>query len=186
MGGQPVVDPHLVLLLVLQVFPLLSSSDPEEFHGGPPSCPDPVGIDVALSAPLAILLRFGGHGLHYDPRPQYVPSSPALRMGNIPYDYGGFFRTAPPPQLRLLPSWLRQPSCASWGAPVCPSVSVGAWGGSCSSSGFTLVCVRWWDLSPGPLGVSPCGYIGCPEPGVCGLIASPFFATGGSPFLFWI
>jgi hypothetical protein len=70
------------------------------------------------------------------------------------------------------------------GAPVCPSVSVGAWGASCSSSGFTLVWVRWWDLSPGPWGVSPCGYIGYPEPGVCGLVSSPFFATGGSPFLF--
>jgi hypothetical protein len=41
-------------------------------------------------------------------------------------------------------------------------------------------CVRWWDLSPGPWGVSSCGYIGCPEPGICGLVASPFFAAGGS------
>ncbi len=47
-------------------------------------------------------------------------------------------------------------------------------------------CVRWWDLSPGPGGVSPCSYIGCPELGVCRLVASPFFAAGGSPFLFWI
>jgi hypothetical protein len=96
MGGQAAVDPHLVLPLVLQVFPLPGSSDPEEFHGGPPSRPDLVGIDVALFSPLAILLRFGGHGLHYNPCPQHVRSSPASRVGNIPYDYGGFFRTAPP------------------------------------------------------------------------------------------
>jgi hypothetical protein len=43
-----------------------------------------------------MLLRFGGHGLHYDPRPQYVGSSLALRVGYVPYNYGGFFRTAPP------------------------------------------------------------------------------------------
>jgi hypothetical protein len=106
--------------------------------------------------------------------------------GTSPTIMGGSSVQPPPTQLRLLPSWPRQPSCASWGAPVCPSVSVGAWGASCSSSGFTLVCVRWWGLSPGPWGVSPCGYIGCPKPGVCGLVASPFVATGGSPFLFWI
>jgi hypothetical protein len=86
----------LVLPLVLQVFPLPSSSDPEEFHGGPPSRPNLVGIDVAVFSRLAILLRFGGHGLHYDPRPQHVRSSPALCVGNVPYNYGGFFRTAPP------------------------------------------------------------------------------------------
>jgi hypothetical protein len=141
MGGQPAVDPPLVLPLVLQVFPLLGSSDTEEFHGGPPSCPNPVGINVELSSRLAILLRFGGHGLHYDPHPQYVCSSPASRMGNVPYNYGGFFRTAPPPQLWLLPSWPRRPSCASWGAHICPSVSVGAWGVSCSSLGFTFICM---------------------------------------------
>jgi hypothetical protein len=186
MGGQPAVDSPLVLPLVLQVFPLPSSSDPEEFHGGPPSCPDPVGINVALSARLAISLRFGGHGLYYDPCLQYVHSSPASCVGNVPYNYGGFFCTAPPPQLRLLPSWPRQPSCVSWGAPVCPSVFAGAWGASCSPLGCTLVCVRWWDLSPGPWGVPLCGYIGCPKPGVCRLVASPFFDTGGSPFLFWI
>jgi hypothetical protein len=178
MVGQPAVNPPLVLPLVLLVFSLPGSSNPEEFHGGPPSCPDPVRINVALSARLAILLHFGGHGLHYNPRPQYVRSSPISHMGNTPYSYGGFFHTAPPPQLQLLPSWPRQPTCTSWGAPVCPSVSIGAWGASCSSSGCTLVCVRWWDLSPGPWGVSPCGYIGCPEPGICRLIASPFFATG--------
>jgi hypothetical protein len=97
MGGQPAIDPPLVLPLVLQVFPLPGSSDPEEFHGGPPSRPNTVGIDVALSAHHAILLHFGGHGLHYDPRPQYVHSSPASHMGNVPYNYGGFFHTAPPP-----------------------------------------------------------------------------------------
>jgi hypothetical protein len=97
MGGQPAVDPHLVLPLVLQVFPLPGSSDLEEFHGGPHSCLDLVGINVALFSHLAILLRFGGHGLHYGPHLQHVRSSPALRMGNVPYDYGGFFRTATPP-----------------------------------------------------------------------------------------
>ncbi len=96
MGGQPAVDPPLVLPLVPQVFPIPGSSDPEEFHGGPPSCPNPVGIDVALSARLAISFHFGGHGLHYDPRPQYVRSSPASRMENVPYNYGGFFCTGPP------------------------------------------------------------------------------------------
>jgi hypothetical protein len=69
--------------------------------GGAPSHPNPVGINVALSARLAILLHLGGHGLHYDPRPQYVRSSPASRRGNIPYNYGGFFRTAPPPTTKV-------------------------------------------------------------------------------------
>jgi hypothetical protein len=35
MGGQPVVDPPLVLPLVLQVFPLPGSSDPKEFLYNP-------------------------------------------------------------------------------------------------------------------------------------------------------
>jgi hypothetical protein len=65
-------------------------------HGGPPSCPNPVGVDAALSARLAMSLRFGGHGLHYNPCLQYVCSSPASHVGNVPYDYGGFFCTAPP------------------------------------------------------------------------------------------
>jgi hypothetical protein len=97
MEGQPAVDPSLVLPLVLQVFPIPGSSDPKEFHGGPPSCPDPVGINVALSARLAISLRFGGHGLHYDPCPQYVRSSPASCMGNVPYNYVGGSSIQPPP-----------------------------------------------------------------------------------------
>jgi hypothetical protein len=90
------------------VLPVQGGSPPapaQVHHGGPPSCPDPVGVNVALSARLAALLRFGGHGLHYNPYPQYIRSSPALCMGNIPYDYGGFFHTAPPPRLWLLPSW---------------------------------------------------------------------------------
>jgi hypothetical protein len=187
MGGQPAVDPPLVLPLVLQVFPIPGSSDPEEFHGGPPSRPDPVGIDVALSARLAISKPFWGAWPPLQPMPAVCPFFPGIVHGERPLQLcGGFFRTAPPPQLWLLPSWPRRPSGASWGAPVCPSFSVGAWGASCSSLGFTLVWVRWWDLSLGPWGVSPCGYIGGPEPGVCGIVASPFFATGGPPFLFWI
>jgi hypothetical protein len=83
----------------------------------------------------------------------------------------------PPPRPRLLPSRPRRPSCTSWGATVCPSVYVSAWGVSCSSLGCTLVCVWWWDLSPGPWEVSLCSYIGFPKPGICGLIASPFFAA---------
>ncbi len=73
MGGQPAVDPPLVLPLVLQVFPILGSSDPEEFQGGPPSHPNPVGIDVALSARLAISLRFGGTSLTTTPLVAFFP-----------------------------------------------------------------------------------------------------------------
>ncbi len=81
------------------VLPLQGGGPPapaQVHHGGPPYCPNPVGINVALSARPTTLLRFGGHGLHYSPRPQYVRSSLAPRMGNIPYNYGGFFCTAPP------------------------------------------------------------------------------------------
>jgi hypothetical protein len=188
MGGQPAVDPHLVLPLVLQVFPLPGSSDPEEFHGGPPSRPDLAGIDVALFSRLAILLRFGGHGLHYDPHPQHVRSSPASRVGNVPYNYGGFVRTTPPHTptvttimataalLRImggarLPKCLRQ--CMGG-----VMLLLGIYPHLCSVVGPFPRAMGW--------GVSPCGYIGCLEPGVCRLVASPFFATGGSPFLFWI
>ncbi len=41
-------------------------------------------------------LHFGGHGLHYGQCPQYAHSSPASCRGYVPYDYGGFFHTAPP------------------------------------------------------------------------------------------
>jgi hypothetical protein len=34
-------------------------------HGGPPSCPNPVGVNAALSARPAVSLHFWGHGLHY-------------------------------------------------------------------------------------------------------------------------
>jgi hypothetical protein len=65
-------------------------------HGGPPSCPDPVSIDVASSAHPAASLHFGGHGLHYGQCLQHVHSSLASCRGSIPFDYGGLFRTAPP------------------------------------------------------------------------------------------
>jgi hypothetical protein len=65
-------------------------------HGGPPSCPDPVGISVALSAHPTVLLHFVGRGLHYSQRPQYVCFSPASHRGHVPYDYGGFFCKTPP------------------------------------------------------------------------------------------
>ncbi len=91
------VSPRLTLIWFCRWFFKSSpSSDLEEFHGGPPSCPNLVGIDVALFSRLAILLHFGGHGLHYDPCPQHVRSSLASRVGNVPYDYGGFFCTASP------------------------------------------------------------------------------------------
>ncbi len=61
------------------------------------------------------------------------------------------------------------------------------WGASCYSSGCSFICVRRWeDLSPGSWGVSPCGCIGYPEPWLCKLIDSPFFAAEQSSFLFWL
>jgi hypothetical protein len=186
MGGQPTVDPLLVLPLVLQVFPFPGSSDPEEFHGGPPPCPDPAGIDVALSARLAISLCFGGHGLHFDPRPQYVHSSLASRVGNVPYDYGGFFLTAPPPNYGYSQHGHGDPPEHNGGHPsaqVSPSVHGGRHAPPRDVPSFVY---GGGTFSQGHGGVSPCGNIGCPEPGICGLVASPFFAAGGSPFLFWI
>ena len=55
-------------------------------HGGPPSCPDLVGVDAALSARPARSLRFGGCGLHYGQCPQHVCSSPVSRGGYVPFD----------------------------------------------------------------------------------------------------
>jgi hypothetical protein len=84
---------------VTSVLPAQGGSTPAPApvrHGGPPSCPDPAGIDAALSARPAASLRFGGRGLHYGQRPQHVRSSPASRGGYVPFDYGGLFRTAPP------------------------------------------------------------------------------------------
>jgi hypothetical protein len=64
----------------------------------------------------------------------------------------GVLLYCPPQQLWLLPSWPRQPSCASWGASVCPTFPVGEWGASSSSLECTLVCVWRCTLSPGPWG----------------------------------
>ncbi len=62
-------------------------------HGSLSSCPNPIGVDVALSA--CPLLRYGGQGLiPYNLVPQYVRSPLASR---VDYNYGGFFRAAPPP-----------------------------------------------------------------------------------------
>jgi hypothetical protein len=113
-GGTPPVTPRSFLHCYLEVPPpswsnslftmvllshrtsVLPVQGGAEGHGGPPSCPDPVGINIASSARPAASPHFGGHGLYYGPRLQYVCSSPASRVGNVPYEYGGFFRTAPP------------------------------------------------------------------------------------------
>jgi hypothetical protein len=186
MGGQPAVDPPLVLPLVLQVFLLPGSSDSEEFHGGPPPCPNPVGINVALSAGLAILLCFGGHGLHFDQRLQYVHSSLASRVGNVPYNYGGFFLTAPPHNYGYYQHGHGDPPEHHGGHPsaqVSPSVHGGR---HAPPQDVPLFVYSGGTFSQRHGGVSPCGYIRCHEPGVCRLVTSPFFAAGGSPFLFWI
>jgi hypothetical protein len=62
-------------------------------QGSQSSCPNPDSVDVVLSARL--LLHYGRHGLvPYNPVPPYVHSPPA---SHADYDYGGFFRAAPPP-----------------------------------------------------------------------------------------
>jgi hypothetical protein len=89
----------VLLSHVTSVLPALGGGTPAPapvHHGGPPSCPDPVGVDAASSARPAASLHFGGHGLHYSQHPQHVRSSPALCGGYVPFDYGGFFRPAPP------------------------------------------------------------------------------------------
>jgi hypothetical protein len=77
----------VLLSHVTLVLPVQGGSTPTPapvHHGGPHSCPDLVGIDVALSACPAALLHFGG--------PVFTP---ALHRGYVHYNYGGLFRTAP-------------------------------------------------------------------------------------------
>jgi hypothetical protein len=169
-----VLPSHVTLVL-----PVQRGSTPAPapmHHGGPPSRPNPVSVNVASSAPPRCSVLGGIASTTANARSTSIlPQLPA--GGTSPTIMGGS-SVPPPQQLWLLPSWPWQPSCASWGASICPTFSVHAWGASCSSLGCTLVCVLWCTLSPGPWGVSLCGYIGCPEPGVCGLIASSFFAAG--------
>jgi hypothetical protein len=151
-GGTPTVAPWLFLDCYLEVPPpLLSDSlfamvlpshvtsilpvqgggppaPAPVHHGGPPSCPNPVGINVALPAHPAASLRFGGHGLHYSQRPQYVHSSPASRGGYIPYNSGRFFRTAPPNNFGYYHHGHGSPPAHHGGHPsaqLCPSVHGG-------------------------------------------------------------
>jgi hypothetical protein len=62
-------------------------------HGSRSSCPNPVGVNFASSA--RALSGYGRQGIvPYAPVPLYV-HPPQLSQG-VPYDYGFFFRQAPP------------------------------------------------------------------------------------------
>jgi hypothetical protein len=81
-------------------------------HGGPPSCPNPVSVDVALTARPTASLRFGGAWPPLWPTPAVCPFFPGFTWGGRPLQLWGVLPYRPPQQLWLLPSWPRQPSCA--------------------------------------------------------------------------
>jgi hypothetical protein len=100
---------------------------PPVHHRSWSSCPNPVGVNFALSA--RTLPSYGRQGIvPYAPVPPYVhPPQPSQ---GVPYDYGGFF-LASTSRLPLLCPTRSMPARgldASWGATICTQTFFGAWG----------------------------------------------------------
>jgi hypothetical protein len=162
-------------------------------HGSRSSRPDPVGVGFASSARASS--GYGRQGIvPYTPVPPYVhPPQPSQ---GVPYDYGGFFRQAPPDSRVYAQQGQRQ-----HGAPTHHGVPPSAHKPYLGRGGVTLLRDRWVlrdvmplrgmfpclstvvVLSPRDMGGIPARLHLLPRASVMRARRPPFFASGGSPFL---
>jgi hypothetical protein len=153
-------------------------------HGGPPSCPDPVGVNAALSACPATSLHFGGVAFTMA-NARSMSILPWLHAGGtFPLIMGGSSIPPPPPTLDTTIMATTALLRIMRGIRLSNFLLWCMWGIKLILGMYPCLCTV---VHPFPRAIGAlCSYIGCPKPGVCKLIASPFFVTGRSPFLLWV
>jgi hypothetical protein len=152
-------------------------------HGSLSYCPDPVGANVSLSA--RPLLCYGGHGL--------VPKIQSHCMSVLPQHcvltmiMGGSSMQLPlPPTISTTAIPTMAILCIMGGTHLLKCLPQCMGGILLLFRMYLHLCTEVEQPFPRSGGVSPCGCIGYPEPWLCGLVDSPFFAAEQSLFLFWL